>query len=366
MECVNLDGLAVNAYDALENRVFPATAHLADGKLTLTPLPEGGAQSQWYLSPGWIDIHTHIFDGVGLFGTTADEIGWKTGVCMVADAGTVGDFTLDGFLRYVAPTIRTGFRLFLCISPIGVIFHHEYNAMEYLEPARTAETIRRHRDIICGVKVRIGAEVIRHEGIEPLRLAAEAARMAGVPLMVHIGANPPTIGDVEPFLEKGDILTHCFNGRGGDGWNPDGTPAPAMAKILERGILLDVGHGSGSFSFAVCERALRHPLPKFMVGTDLHAHSRYHQVFDMGTTLSKMLGLGLPLEDILYGVTALPASVLGLDAWCQPGAMENATLFRITDEPGDYMDSQGEARRFQRRITPYGVVLDGEYCCCRA
>lgn len=361
---VTINGLAVNAYDAARNTFYPATARLHGGGLELEPLPVGGQRPGWYLSPGWIDMHTHIFDGFGIFGTNADGIGWRTGVCMTVDAGTVGDFTLEGFRRYVAPTIRTNFRLFLCISPIGVIFHHEYNVMEYLDPERTAENIRQNRDMICGVKVRIGAEVIRHEGVEPLKLAAQAARMAEVPLMVHIGQNPPTIDDVEPFLQKGDILTHCFNSRGGDGWNPDGTAAPAMARMLERGVLLDVGHGGGSFSFDVCERAMRHPLPKFMIGTDLHAQSRRHSVFDMGTTLSKILGLGISLEDIMMGVTTLPSAVLGLRDWCGLSLMRNATLFQVLDEPGDYVDSDGAIRRFTKRIKPCGVVLNNEFIEC--
>lgn len=280
---------------------------------------------------------------------------------MLVDAGTVGDYTIQGFRKYVEPTIKTNFKLFLCISPIGVIFHHEYNAMEYLNVKSTFRTIEANRDIISGVKVRIGSEVIRHEGIEPLRMASEAAGMANLPLMVHIGGVPPHLTEVEPFLKKGDILTHCFNGRGGDAWNVDGTPSASMEKLLARGVILDVGHGSGSFSFEVCRKAIQQGLPKICIGTDLHSHSRYKSVFNMATTLAKMLGLSMALEDIIYGVTKLPAEILGIQDWCDLSDIRNATLFRIRHEPLTYEDSCNQSMRFDRRIIPEGVFLNGDF-----
>jgi dihydroorotase len=361
-----LDRLKVKAYDAENSRFYPAVILKKEGKYVVEKAvakqdDSQGQASDLYLSPGWIDLHTHINDGFGLFGTNADEIGYRTGVCMVVDAGTVGDYTIAGFRKYVEPTIRTNFKLFLCISPIGVIFHHEYNVLDYLNVENTIRTINDHRDIISGVKVRIGSEVIRHEGIEPLRLASAAARRAGLPLMVHIGGNPPYITDIEPYLEKGDIITHCFNGRGGDAWNPDGTPVKAMQKMIERGVILDVGHGGSSFSFDVCARALRHRLPKFGISTDLHAFSRNRLVYNMATTLTKMLGLSLPLEDIMHGVTKLPAEALRLPDWCNLAELHNATLFRVEHRPEQYEDCEGQVRTFDRKIVPVGVVLNGVF-----
>jgi len=313
-----------------------------------------------YLTPGWIDLHTHINDGFGMFGINADEIGYKTGVCMVADAGTTGDFTIAGFRKYVEPTIKTNIKLFLCISPIGIIFNHEYNAMEYLSAENTVRTIEANRDIICGVKVRIASGVIRHEGLEPLRIASKAARIADLPLMVHIGGNPPYLSEIEPFMKKGDILTHCFNGSG-DAWMEDGTPSTAMKRLIERGIILDVGHGGGSFSFDVCRKAVMQGLPKICISTDLHALSRHNFVHDMATTLSKMLAVSMPLEDIIHGITKLPAGILRLDNWCDLSTIRNGTFFRIDEVPSVYSDCCGKSVSFNRRIVPLGVVINGAF-----
>ncbi len=354
-----LDNLKVNAFDSQKNTFYPAQICKKSDSYSVESCDD--AKSDLYLSPGWIDMHTHIFEGFGLFGTNADDIGYKTGCCMLVDAGTVGGYTLAGFRKYVEPTIRTNIKLFLCISPIGVIFHHEYNAMQYLNADETVKIIEENRDIISGVKVRIGSEVIRHEGIEPLRIASEAARRVGLPLMVHVGGIPPTIDEVEPFLQKGDVITHIFNGRGGDCWLNDGKPSKAVEKMISRGVILDVGHGSASFSFDVCEKALKHDLPKFCVGTDLHSKSRYSLAFDMATTMTKLMGLGMKLEDIIYGATRLPAEVLRLENWCDLGNFSNATLFKVIDAPDTYYDCCEDTRHFDKKIVPVGVLLNGTF-----
>lgn len=324
------------------------------------PVEEENFKTGLYLSPGWIDIHTHIFDGFGLFGINADKIGWNHGVCLVVDAGTVGDFTINGFKKYVAPTIKTNFRLFLCVSPIGVIFHHEYNAMQYLDTDRTVETINQNRDFVSGIKVRIGSEVIRFEGVEPLKIASAVARKTGLPLMVHIGGVPPYFEDIEPYLSEGDVLTHVFNGRGTGVWNADGTPTEAMRKVIDKGVHLDVGHGSASFDFDVFRKAALHPLPRLLIGTDLHAYSINRGALNMETTLSKMLGLGVKLEDIMYGVTKGPAQVLHLDKWCDMSNLQNATMFRVVDKEKVYTDSNGNSYTFAMAIEPVAVILNNQ------
>lgn len=124
-----------------------------------------------------------------------------------------------------------------------------------------------------GAPNRIFINAIRHEGLEPLKLASMAARKANVPMMVHVGGNPPYLADMEPLFKKGDILTHVFNGRGGDVWNSDGTPSDALQKLINKGVWLDIGHGSSSFDFNIFEKALKYPLPPILMGTDLHQSS---------------------------------------------------------------------------------------------
>lgn len=346
-------------YDAEKNHFCNGILRGENGSWHIDFLDDGPAKTNLMLSSGWIDMHTHIFDGIGLFGTNADNIGYQTGTCLLVDAGTVGEFTLKGFEQYVAPTIQTNYKLFLSISPIGVIFHHDYNAMQYLDADQCAQCIKEHSQLIAGVKVRMGSETIRHEGLNPLRIASLAARKAGVPMMVHVGGNPPYLSDMEPYFQKGDILTHIFNGRGGDVWNPDGSPSPALQKLIDRGVWLDVGHGSSSFDFDIFEKAIKHPIPRLLMGTDLHQSSVKKLVRNMGVMLTKMYGSGIPLEDIMYGVTRGPAEALGLSDWCNLQTIHNATVFRIIDHTETYEDCQNNFRTFHKAFHVEGVILNG-------
>ncbi len=357
-----LEGTPVKVYNA-DSNCFDFAVVRAKGDCYCVDRTDAFTSStEIFLTPGWIDLHTHINDGFGMFGIKADDIGYKTGVCLLADAGTTGDYTIGGFRKYVEPTIKTNIRLFICISPIGIIFNHEYNVLEYLNIENTVKTIEANRDIICGVKVRMASGVIRHEGMEPLRIASRVARSTNLPLMVHVGGNPPYLRDIEPYLKKGDILTHCFNGAG-DLWNDDGTPSESLKILIERGVVLDVGHGAGSFSFEVCKKALalEQDIGPICISTDLHALSRNNLVYDMATTLSKMLSAAMPLTDIIYGVTKLPADILRLEGWCDLSSIRNATAFRIEDLPAVYTDCYGKAVSFNRRIVPVGVVLNGVF-----
>jgi len=349
----------VKFYDSNSNSFKSGLLTNTNNVYSITPSKD--ANCDLYFSPGWIDIHTHILDGFGLFGTNADNIGYKTGVCLTVDAGTVGEFTLDGFKRYIAPTLKTNYKIFLSISPIGVIFHHDYNVMNYLNVERTIKVVNENRDCISGIKVRIGSETIRHEGIQPLIMASEVAKATSLPLMVHVGGTPPYLEEMEPYFKKGDILTHAFNGRGNyDIWNPDGTATDTMEKLIEKGILIDVGHGSGSFDFNVFEKAIKHPIPKFLIGSDLHQTSIKKNVFNMGTLLSKLYGCGISLENLLYGITTGPASVLKLTHWCELTNITNGTFFRIINKTAEYEDCQNNFRTYKQVIQPISVILNGK------
>ena len=135
----------------------------------------------------------------------------------------------------------------------------------------------------------------------------------------------------------------------------------ALQKLIDRGVWLDVGHGSSSFDFDVFERAAHHPLPRFLMGTDLHQSSVKKLVRNMAVLLSKLYGCGVSLEDILYGVTTGPAMALGLTDWCRLSTVQNATLFRIVDHTETYEDCQGNSRTFHKAFSTEAVILNGEY-----
>jgi len=345
------------------------SAALAGGPRGLALVPGGEASSDLYLSPGWVDLHTHVYDGFTELGVPADEVGLNSGVHVLADAGSAGEATIDGFARYLVPAARTRLRAWLNIGSHGLVHLREVSDLTWINVDRTLAAIARHRGLICGVKVRSSGEIVGNMGLQPLDLARLVASEAGLPLMVHIGEAPPLIDDVLDRLRAGDVVTHCFHGKPGTPWRPDGSPSGSLRRALERGVRLDVGHGRASFSFQVAERAIAAGWRPDSISTDLHVRNIAGPVQSLATTMTKLLGLGMDLSQVIAGVTTAPRRVLGHeDPWLgEDGLIRQATLFQVIEGPGgrhEYTDAQGVMREFDRRVIPRAVIVDGELLPC--
>lgn len=303
-----------------------------------------------YLCPGWADAHVHVYDGVTQTGITPDRAGLDAGVHVVGDAGTAGEGTLRGFVEYVLPRFRTEVRIWLNIGSHGLVHLRETASPEFMDADATLAAVRAYPDRICGIKVRSSGLIVGSMGLVPLQLGRRVAREAGLPLMVHIGEAPPPIDDVLDLLDGGDVVTHCFHGKPGYPWNDDGTPIPSLARALERGVLLDVGHGAASFDAGVAGRAVAAGFAPNSISTDLHARNVDGPVYSLAAVMTKMLALGMPLPWIVRAVTDTPRAMLGAKRpWLGEDALvRHATLFRVTND----------ASR-ERRIEPFAVVVDG-------
>jgi dihydroorotase len=200
------------------------------------------------VTPGLIDLHTHIYWGVTYWGSEPDPVAAKTGVTTWLDVGSAGSYTFPGFRRYVAEPSKVRVYSLLNLSVIGLVAPtYELANLDYCNVDIGAMMIEQNRDLILGIKARIDRNTTRGTGIRPLELARELADRVGLPLMVHIGAGPPTIDEVAGLLRPGDILTHCFTGGDMKILNDDGKINPTIKELQERGLVLDIGHGTGSF-----------------------------------------------------------------------------------------------------------------------
>ncbi|WP_052487883.1 amidohydrolase/deacetylase family metallohydrolase [Gordoniibacillus kamchatkensis] len=352
--------LAVKVIDPVRKTAFTARLEQTEDGFTLHRDNTAEAEPDLLLSPGWIDLHAHVYDGMTSISVPADEVGLRTGVHLIADAGSAGEATLPGFMKYVAHACETDIRAWLNISSIGLVHMREVAELTHIDVDRTIKAALDNRPFVCGIKVRSSGAIVGTMGLQPLQLAVLAAREAGLPLMVHIGEAPPRIDDVLDLLDEGDVVTHCFHGKTGHPWSREGSPGKALLRALERGVILDVGHGAASFSFDICRNALAKGLPAFSISTDVHVRNIGGPVYDLTTTMTKLLWCGLPLEDVIAGVTLVPASVLRLPDWCRlDGVLERATLFRIAGEPPRgrvYRDAKGEHVRPEKVILPQAVI----------
>jgi dihydroorotase len=322
-----LDGVCdVAIKDGLIAKVGPALEASPD-----TPQQEFG---EMYLAPGLVDLHGHWYEG-SAFGVDPNRC-TEHGVTTVVDAGTTGFINFEEFRRNCIEPARVRVLAFLNIAATGILtpMTGELLDLRIVRPKETAEVLLDHQQSLVGIKVRLGAMSANH-AIEALDRALEAAEAARAPLMVHISKTAPT-RDILDKLRPGDILTHCFQGRG-DGLLPDGGMLPQAIEARERGVVFDVGHGCGSFSWNTAKAAFEQFFFPDTISTDLHRFSIERWCIDMPTTMSKFLHLGMSLKDVVSKTTWMPARALRREAeigTLQPGAV--ADLFTFSIEEGEF------------------------------
>lgn len=318
------------------------------------------------VAPGMIDVHVHVFDGVGPLGIPADPNCVAKGVTTAVDAGTAGADTFPGFRKLVIEASATRLFAFVNISGIGMVSEvGELQDLRHASVTRAVETVEANRDVVLGVKVRLTRDFIVSEeaGLRPLFLAREAADAAGVPIMVHPqGAWAASIDDVLAVMRAGDILTHCYHGADCGILDEKGRVRRSVREAAERGVVFDVGHGAGSFSWHIAEAALAQGFEPGTISSDLHALNVDGPVYDLATTASKLLHLGLPLERVLAKVTATPAESLGMASeigTLAVGAWGDAVVLELRQGRFTFHDAAAHEQVGGELLVPVAVVRAG-------
>ena len=321
------------------------------------------------VTPGWIDIHVHVYDGVAPLGIPADPNCIAKGVTTAIDAGSSGAHTFPGLRKYVIDVADTRILALLNISVVGQSTLSQDNPwgelldLRYANVDLAAKTIERHRDVIVGMKVRLTRNIAGEHDLEVLRRARTAADAAGLPVMVHIGGSHSTIGEILDLTKPGDVITHSF--RGGDGGILDaqGRVRDVVLEKVASGVHLDIGHGAGSFSFDTAERALEQGLMPGTISSDVHQFNVHGPVFDLATTVSKFLHLGLTLEQAVRRVTFNPAQVFGQLrqlGTLREGAEADIAVFALDEGRFPLTDAHGATRLGRRLLRPVATVKAGQ------
>ncbi len=319
------------------------------------------------VAPGMIDLHVHVYWGVSHYGIWPDTHCVAKGVTTAVDAGSAGADTFPGFRKFIIDVSDTRLFAHLNISAQGMLNAEigELMDIRFARVDRALQTIEENRDVILGVKVRLtkNALVSEESGIRPLYLAREAADAAGLPIMVHPqDAWVESIDDILAVMGKGDILTHCFHNHLCGIFDDRGKIRDSVHDAIERGVIFDVGHGAGSFSWEVVESALEQGIRPTTISSDLHIYNVNGPVFDLATTVTKFLHLGLSLDETIAKVTKVPADVIhmpGQIGTLAPGAWGDAVVFR--QETGEFplIDSLGVQRMGRQRLVPVTTVRAG-------
>jgi dihydroorotase len=316
-----------------------------------------------FVTPGLVDLHTHIYWGVTYWGIEADPVAARSGVTTWLDVGSSGAYSFPGFREYIVKPSTVRIFALLNLSSIGLIARSfELSNLDYLDVDLAQMIVEENRDLILGIKARIDAQTTRGTGITPLKLARELANRVELPLMVHIGVGPPTIHDVIPFLQPGDILTHCFTGANSRIIDEQGQVFPAVRELHERGVIFDIGHGTGSFSFDVAEAMLEHGFPPDVISSDIHQTAIQGPMFDLPTTLSKFLNLGMSLPDVIERATSRPAVAMRRPELgsLKPGSPADVALFRLEEGQYTFYDAQMGKRLGKQRLINTLTMVGGE------
>ncbi|MFN2202029.1 MAG: amidohydrolase/deacetylase family metallohydrolase [Caldilineaceae bacterium] len=291
-----------------------------------------------YVTPGLIDLHTHVYHGVTFWGIHADPVAANTGVTTWLDVGSAGGYNIMGFREFIAQPAQARIYALLNISSIGLTAQTwELANLNYCDVDLCCNMIDHNRDLVLGIKVRMDRDTTGPNGLEPLRRAREAAERLSLPVMVHIANGPPEVSGVLDLLRPGDILTHCFTGGNMRIIGDSGQILDAAKQAVDRGVILDIGHGAGSFSFETAEALIGSGYRPYVISSDIHQMSILGPMYDLPTCLSKFLALGMTFADVIEAATAHPAQVLGMQneiGTLKPGAYADIALFELV--PGEF------------------------------
>jgi dihydroorotase len=292
---------------------------LADGRVAAigTGLNRAGAEvidcTGSSVLPGLVEGHTHIFQYVSKVGAPPEEAHLRRGVVAAADAGTAGASTFPAFRKLVVEGTDMRIVNFLNVSVLGLI---DFRFGELLNPATLVvedalQTAKDNPDVVRGFKIRLSEDVVGEHWESLLHKSLELAETAGLPLMLHIGETEEPLKVVLSHLRPGDIVAHCYTGK------PNGildgeTLDPAVLAARERGVLFDSAHGRSNLSFEVARRAIAQGFLPDVLSSDTSARNWRGPVFDLLTSISKLVALGIPFTGAIARATVAPATLLGL------------------------------------------------------
>lgn len=325
-----------------------------------------------YLCPGLIDLHGHFYTGVSFLGVSADSACLARGVTTAVDAGSAGAWTYGGFRDFIFARSQTRLRAMLNISAIGMIGDlerqprlGELEELRHLDVAAAVEVIQAHRDQVIAVKVRLTDSIAANGQNEwaALRKARAVADTTGLPLMVHTPLSSLPLERILAELRSGDLLTHCYHAHRCGIFDEQLRVLPAVREKTVAGLLLDVGHGRGSFSFAHARRGLEQGLPPDIISSDLHTYNLHGPVFDLMTTLNKFLHLGLSLPEVVRRATTNPARICGLKdeiGSLRPGSCADLVVLRELTGEFPLCDSGDVVEIARRQIEPVAVFRAGQ------
>ena len=322
------------------------------------------------VTPGLIDLHTHVYWGGTSIGVDAVALARTSATATFVDAGTAGPGNFPGFRKHVIepalpvrilPLLNLSFAGIFAFS--GTVMVGECEDLRLLDLKECARVAQENADLVVGIKVRVGRGASGNSGIAPMDMALEVAEATGLPLMAHLDHPPPSRLEVMSRLRKGDILTHCFRPFPNAPSHPGGGVRPEVLAARERGVIFDIGHGAGSCGFATSRAMLAAGFKPDVISSDVHILSINGPAYDLLQTLAKFHALGMSLPEVVAcGTTNAAHAIRRPDlGTLKIGSVGEASIFEVLPEPTEYKDVVGEVITGAHRFVARGLVLDGKW-----
>ncbi|HAA75360.1 TPA: amidohydrolase/deacetylase family metallohydrolase [Candidatus Latescibacteria bacterium] len=316
------------------------------------------------VTPGLIDLHTHLFKDFSIFGIDVDDLSPRTGVTPSVDTGTAGWINYGGFRKVIMEPAETRVLAYVNLSGVGLPYRRGEMVYEgYVQAGECAHAIQQFPEGTIGVKVRLYRGVGGDADLRDLlEIAIEAARRCEKPLMVHISGSDVPLPELLAPLRPRDVITHCYHGDEIAGiLDASGKVLPEVRDARERGIIFDIGHGVGSFSFDVGRKAMDDGFPPDTISSDIHGLGIDGPTYDLPTTMSKFLHLGMPLEDIIERVTDAPARAVEWDlGHLGEGAVGDLTVLDMAEGAFELTDAEEVTLVADQRFACAATVKDGK------
>ena len=326
------------------------------------------------VTPGLIDVHLHLMKGLGAFGVYPDIFGVGSGVTTVVDAGSAGHTLLNVFCNYVTDNAKTRVLNYINLSTLGGVSGPGYSILadpRLIDEDKIEKAVQANRDIIVGIKIMATGGALGAQGLKPLERARTLGDTLKLPLLVHIGESwtkdtaSVHVGDVLKYLRPGDIVTHMFTVHPGGLLDGNGRLWPQVRDAKDSGVLMDVGHGLHNLNFDVARKVLDQGLHPDGVSTDGHRGNRGGPVYDLPTTMAKLMALGFSLNNVVEMATANAARLLGRAdslGTLKVGDRAEISVLKVEDREWKAVDSQKGVIPAYQTITPvYAIRGDTIY-----
>lgn len=318
-----------------------------------------------FVSAGMIDVHVHnrLFPQPGRkvklpMLDSIDEIGIDRGVTTVVECGSV---CLKDFDKFIIESDAAKTRYFGLMSGHGEEGFGTLGSQDVrkINPQHYYDAINRHPGYIVGMKVANSNTITNDRGYGLTKLAKEIASHLDMPLMIHVGNFPPDPCGLIEFLDKGDIVTHTYHGKEISLFKPDGTPKDGFVRARDRGVLFDVGHGSASFNWNVYDRARRKGFYPDLISTDIRSVNIHGPVWSLATTMSKIMNLGMSLEDVVNCTTYNAAKAIKKEGLgeIKVGAYGDFTVFTVDDVDVELPDCNYNMQHLTKMINPVMTIV---------